>query len=92
MRQEFEPAHQKVITNPDRRSRLVDNPPVVPQVELRTLRINHFDGGYKRHAGIDCTVQSPLISFREISIGGTRTIGGGASREATRKAKRKGRR
>lgn len=92
MRQEFEPSHQRVITNPDRGSRQVDNPPVTPQVELRTLRINHFDGGIKRPEGIDCTVPAPLTSFREVNIGGRRSIGGGTSREAIRKAKRKARR
>lgn len=81
--------------------RLVSNPPDVPPVAKREFRFpsqekpsSRFlwdpDYGNNGHGpGQVIQVTLPLTRFFQTSIGGGRTGGGGTSREALRRAKRK---
>lgn len=90
MTQERRPEHRRIVTNPDRGSSLAGNPPDRPQPEIRTLVIHEFAGNrIKLQKGQECVVPLPLVAFQEIGIGGKRAVGGGTSREALRKARKK---
>lgn len=81
--------------------RLVSNPPDVPPIAKREFRFpcqekfssrflwdpDYEDNGHGSERAIQVTV--PLTPFFRIAIGGGRTGGGGTSREALRRAKRK---
>lgn len=81
--------------------RLVSNPPDVPSVVREEFKFpyqekpssrflwdpDYEDNGYGSERAIQVTV--PLTPFFRIAIGGGRTGGGGTSREALRRAKRK---
>ncbi len=97
--------HRKVIPCDGRNEgNLVSNPPDVPPVAKKEFKFPHqekpsgrwpWDGEYGYNGdgyvagGRAVQITVPLTSFFETSIGGGRVGGGGTSREALQRAKRK---
>ena len=83
--------NQKTIPIGNRSSRVVSKPPDTPQVETGSCNLTKKING-RIVAGQRVEYPIPLLTHKKLGIGGTRTIGGGTSKEATRRAKRQARR